>query len=247
MIIEYDGTGYAGWQRQLNGLSVQQVVEEALASATGSQTVIHAAGRTDAGVHAQGQVVHFDTQTTIPPGKISYALNTFLPEDIRIVSSSEVDGDFHARYGAKAKTYVYTIYNAEHASAIYRNLSAHARGGINVEDMKQAAKHIAGTHDFASFCASGSEVDTTARTVYSLEISSEPPFIKIQITGNGFLYNMVRIIAGTLLDVGRGKLRADDVIAIMEAKDRRKASATAPACGLILKQIYYNEDFLSEL
>ena len=242
LTVEYDGSGYAGWQRQKNGLSVQQVVEEAIEKATGAKTVIHAAGRTDAGVHALGQVVHFDTETTIPPQKISYALNTFLPEDIRIASSCEVSEDFHARYSAKAKTYVYTFYNAEHASALYRNLSAHARGEIDIDAMKKAAEKIVGTHDFASFCASGSEVDTTIRTVYSLEIiEHEPPFISLKITGNGFLYNMVRIIAGVLLDVGRGRLSSEDVADIIAAKDRRKASATAPACGLVLKEIYYDE------
>ena len=243
LTIEYDGSGYAGWQRQKNGLSVQQVVEEAIAAATGQQTVVYAAGRTDAGVHALGQVVHFDTQTTIPPEKISYALNTFLPEDIRIASSCETREDFHARFGAKAKTYVYTFYNAQHASALYRNLSAHARGEIDIDAMKQAAKQIVGTHDFASFCASGSEVETTVRTAYSLEINNEPPFIRLEITGSGFLYNMVRIIAGVLLDVGKGKLSPKDVADIMQANDRRKASATAPACGLVLKQIYYDNDF----
>ncbi len=246
LTIEYDGSGYAGWQRQKNGLSVQQVVEEAIAAATGQQTVVYAAGRTDAGVHALGQVVHFDTQTTIPPEKISYALNTFLPDDIRIASSCEVSEDFHARFGAKAKTYVYTFYNAEHASALYRNLSAHARGDIDVDAMNRAAKQIVGTHDFVSFCASGSEVETTVRTVHSLEITHEPPFINIEITGSGFLYNMVRIIAGVLLDVGKGKLLPEDVADIMRAKDRRKASATAPACGLVLKQIYYDDDFQSK-
>ena len=243
MTIEYDGTRYAGWQRQTNGIGVQQVVEEAIEKATGKKTVIYAAGRTDAGVHALGQVVHFDTDTTIPPEKISYALNSFLPDDIRIVSSQATDNEFHARFGAKAKTYVYTFYNAEHASALYRNLNAHARGDIDIETMKRAAKQIVGTHDFASFCASGSEVETTVRTVYSLEINNEPPFISLEITGSGFLYNMVRIIAGVLLDVGRGRLSSEDVEKIIAAKDRRKASATAPACGLVLKQIYYGDEY----
>lgn len=241
LIIEYDGTNYVGWQRQLNGLAVQQVVEEALEDLTGEKTVIHAAGRTDAGVHALGQVVHFDTNTTIPPDRLSFALNTRLPDDIRVVKSEQMDDDFHARFCAKAKTYVYTYYNAEHASAVYRNTSAHARGCLDIEAMKKAAEVLVGTHDFASFCASGSDVDTTVRTVFSIDVKPELPFIRIEVTGSGFLYNMVRIIAGTLLEAGQGRLKAGDVKAILEAKNRRKASPTAPAKGLVMKRIYYKK------
>lgn len=245
LIIEYDGTNYVGWQRQTNGLAVQQVVEEALEDLTGEKTVIHAAGRTDAGVHALGQVAHFDTSTTVPPERISFALNTRLPNDIRVVKSEETDDDFHARFCAKAKTYVYTYYNADHASAVYRNTSAHARGSLDIEAMKQAAEVLVGTHDFVSFCASGSDVDTTVRTVYSIDVKKELPFIRIEVTGSGFLYNMVRIIAGTLLEAGQGRLTAEDVKAILEAKNRRKASPTAPAKGLVMKKIYYEQqDFM---
>lgn len=245
LIIEYEGTNYVGWQRQKNGLSVQQVVEEAFEKASGQNVVLYSAGRTDSGVHAQGQVAHFDTNTTIPPEKISFAMNAHLPSDIRVKSSAEVSEDFHARYGAKAKTYVYTYINTAHPSAIYRNTTAHFRGDVDICAMKTAAQFLIGTHDFASFCASGSEVDTTIRTVYQLEITHDEPFIRIEITGSGFLYNMVRIIAGTLLDVGRGKTAADDVKAIIDAKDRNMASPTAPAKGLTMKQVYYDgESFM---
>jgi tRNA pseudouridine38-40 synthase len=241
LIVEYDGTNYVGWQRQTNGLSVQQVLEEAFEKVAGQRIVLYSAGRTDAGVHALGQVAHLDIDTTIPPEKLSFAVNVHLPADIKVVSTQAVSDDFHARYGAKAKTYVYTYINAEHSSAIYRNVSAHIRGDVDIGAMQQAAKHIVGTHDFASFCASGSEVDTTVREVYSLDVSRKEPFIRIEITGSGFLYNMVRIIAGTLLDVGRGKLKPSDVKDIMDAKDRNLASPTAPARGLMMKRVYYEE------
>ncbi|MBT3319174.1 MAG: tRNA pseudouridine(38-40) synthase TruA [Clostridia bacterium] len=241
LIIEYDGTNYVGWQRQTNGLSVQQVVEEAFEKASGSKAVLYSAGRTDAGVHARGQVAHLDTETSIPPEKISYAMNAQLPSDIRVVSSAAVSDEFHARYGAKAKTYVYTYINTQHPSAIHRNTTAHIRGDVDTSAMQQATKHIVGTHDFASFCASGGEVDTTVRTVYSLDVTRDEPFIKIEVTGSGFLYNMVRIIAGTLLDVGRGKLSVSAVKDIIAAKDRSMASPTAPARGLTMKQVYYDD------
>ena len=176
VIVEYDGTNYVGWQRQKNGISVQQVLEEAFEKAAGEKAVLHGAGRTDAGVHALGQVAHLDTSCSIPPEKISYAMNAHLPGDIKVVKSQKVNDDFHARYGAKVKTYIYTYFNAEHSSAIYRNTTAHVREEIDVGAMKQAAEHIIGTHDFLSFCASGSEVKTTTRTVYRLDIAREEPF-----------------------------------------------------------------------
>jgi len=239
--VEYDGTNYVGWQRQKNGTSVQQMLEDAFFAASGQRVGITGAGRTDAGVHAQGQAAHLDTDTTIPPEKLSFAMNAHLPADIKVTNSQEAGGDFHARYGAVAKTYIYTYYNAQHSSAIYRNTTAHVRGEIDVGAMKQAAQHITGTHDFLSFCASGSEVNTTTRTVYRLDIVREKPFLRIEITGSGFLYNMVRIIAGTLLDAGKGKIAADDVKKIIEGRDRSLASPTAPARGLVMKQVYYDD------
>jgi tRNA pseudouridine38-40 synthase len=245
LIVEYDGTNYVGWQRQKNGTSVQQMLEDAFFAAANERVSIIGAGRTDAGVHALSQTAHLDTNTTIPPQKISYAMNAHLPSDIRVKESSAVDDCFHARYGAKAKTYVYTYYNAPHASAIYRSFSAHVSGEIDIKAMSEAAKHVVGTHDFLSFCASGSEVDTSVRIVYKLQVTSEPPFIRIEITGSGFLYNMVRIIAATLMDVGKGRLHAGDLKAIITGKDRSLASATAPARGLMMKQVYYGgDDFL---
>lgn len=239
LIIEYEGTQYAGWQRQTNGVSVQEMLERAFYEASGEKAVMHGAGRTDAGVHAEAQVAHFDTHCTIPPNKISYAMNMLLPPDIRVKQSAEVSEDFHARFSAKAKTYRYTFYNHTHASAIYRNTTTHMHGRLDLPAMKAAAGFIRGTHDFASFCASGSDVKETTRTIHRLEITSQEPFIFIDVTGSGFLYNMVRIIAGTLIDVGMKKISPEYVKEIVNGKDRKLASPTAPARGLTLKEVHY--------
>ncbi len=239
LIIEYEGTGYAGWQRQTNGVSVQEMLERAFYEASGKKAVIHGAGRTDAGVHAEAQVAHLDTDCTIPPSKISYALNMLLPPDIRVKQSAEVSEDFHARFSAKAKTYRYTFYNHTHASAIYRNTTTHIHGRLYIPAMKAAASFIRGTHDFTCFCSSGSDVKDTVRTIYRLEITSQEPFVYIDVTGSGFLYNMVRIIAGTLIDVGKKRISPEYVKEIVSNKDRALASATAPARGLTLKEVHY--------
>ena len=240
LVIEYEGTNYAGWQRQTNGVSIQEVLERAFFKASGEKAVIFGAGRTDAGVHALAQVAHLDTACTIPPNKISHAMNMLLPEDIRVRSSCEAPDDFHAQFAAKAKTYRYAFYNDVHASAIYRNITTHIHGKIDIPAMKAAAAFIRGTHDFACFCASGSDVRDTVRTVYRLEITSREPFIYIDVTGSGFLYNMVRIIAGTLIDVGMKKIAPEYVKEIVAGRDRAKASATAPARGLTLMAVHYD-------
>ena len=239
LVIEYDGTNYAGWQRQKNGITVQEELEEAFFRASGERAVVHGAGRTDAGVHAEAQVAHLDTHCTIPANKISYAMNMLLPPDIVVRKSCEADKGFHARFLAKAKTYRYTFYNETHPSAIYRNTTTHVRGKIDISAMKNAAGYIRGTHDFACFCASGSDVIDTVRTVYRLAVTSDEPFIYIDVTGSGFLYNMVRIIAGTLIDVGQNKVSPEHVREVISGRDRTKASATAPARGLTLKEVHY--------
>ena len=239
LIIEYEGTNYSGWQRQKNGVSVQEMLERAFLEASGEYAVIYGAGRTDAGVHAEAQAAHLDTCCTIPVGKISYAMNMLLPADIRVKQSSEAPGDFHARYSATAKTYRYTFYNDTHASAIHRNTTTHIHGKIDISAMKAAAVFIRGTHDFACFCSSGSSVEDTVRTIYRLEITSHEPFLYIDVTGSGFLYNMVRIIAGTLIDVGLKRITPEYVKEIVGGRDRKLASATAPARGLTLKSVHY--------
>lgn len=239
LIVEYDGTNYAGWQRQKNGLSVQQALEEAFERASGERVSITGAGRTDAGVHALAQVAHFDTQCTIPPEKISYAINMYLSRDIRVKRSEQVAVDFHARFNACGKTYRYTIYNAPHPSAIYRNLSCHISGSLDLDAMRSAAAYLIGTHDFASFCAAGSEVKDTVRTIHALTITEELPFIHIEVTGSGFLYHMVRIIAGMLIDIGLSRIPPERMQEVLDKKDRNAASATAPAQGLTMLKVYY--------
>jgi tRNA pseudouridine38-40 synthase len=239
LTVEYDGTNYAGWQRQKNAVSVQEMLERSYYSACGETVSITGAGRTDAGVHALAQVAHFDTNSTIPAEKISFAMNMYLPEDIRARRSEEAAEGFHARFDAKGKTYRYTIHNGIHAPALQRHTAAHVRGRLDVAAMRKAARYIIGTHDFACFCASGSEVKSTVRTVHSLGITEQFPLIHMDITGSGFLYHMARIITGTLIDTGHGKLSPKDMREIIDGRDRNKAGATAPAQGLTLIAVYY--------
>lgn len=237
--IEYDGTNYAGWQTQKNAVTVQETIETAIFEATGETVRITGAGRTDAGVHALGQVAHFDITMPIPAEKLSYVLNLVLPEDIRVRESIGVQEEFHARRDAKAKHYRYAIYNAPHASALYRNMTAHVRQPLDVEKMKVAANFLVGQHDFAAFQATGSNLKGTVRTIYSLQVTQIAENIYIDITGNGFLYNMVRIIAGTLIEIGKGQKQPGDMATILAGVERKYAGATAPARGLTMMSVYY--------
>lgn len=240
LVIEYNGEKYCGWQRQNNGISIQQHIEQAIKKLTGVKTNVTGAGRTDAGVHALGQVAHFDTNSNIPADKFSYALNLLLPKDIRIKNSCEVDESFHARFSAQAKEYRYTIYNHEHASALYHDVSLHVRTKLNIEAMKRVANCFFGTHDFKAFMAAGSDVKDTVRTIYHIMITQDESFIYLDITGSGFLYNMVRIIAGTLIEAGKGRIGVEDIKGILEGKDRVYAGPTAAPKGLMLMKIYYD-------
>lgn len=237
--IEYDGTAYSGWQRQKNAPSVQETLEAAVRSATGERVALHGSGRTDAGVHALGQVAHFDTRTRIPPEQVAFALNFYLPDDIRVLRSSEVPDSFHARFGATSKTYRYVYRNHAQRSAVFRNFCAHEPRLLDIGAMRRAAAHLEGEHDFRSFCARAEDEKGTVRTVSSIEIRREGPYVILDVTGNGFLHNMVRIMAGTLAQVGKGNLEADDMPAILEARDRRRAGPTAPASGLFLVGVRY--------
>jgi len=239
LIVEYDGTAYSGWQMQDNARTVQGEVEHALKLLTGENIVVFSAGRTDKGVNAMGMAVHFDIDCTIPTEKFALILNNVLPPDIRAISSEQVHNEFHARYSAKGKQYVYKIYNAANASAIYRNTTMHIPVPLNIKAMKQAAKYFEGTQDFAAFCATGSKVKSTVRTVSSVEIDEQLPIISISVTGNGFLYNMVRIMAGTLIDVGKGKLKPEQIPEIIKSLDRTKAGITAEPQGLTLMKVFY--------
>ena len=251
-IISYDGTDYVGWQRQLNGVSVQEKMEVALSKIFGTPTTCTASGRTDSGVHAEGQVVHFDATTSIPVDKIPYAVNTELPDDISMLYCEVTADDFNARFSAKRKTYKYSLYSAPHRLPTLGRNHTHIISPLNIEDMKKGAEYIVGEHDFKCFEASGSVVKSTVRTVYGIDINVTKidsvkggafPSVKVDISvkGNGFLYNMVRIIAGTLVYVGMGKLTPEDVKEIILSKDRTKAGKTLPPEGLTLVSVEYQD------
>ena len=197
------------------------------------------ASRTDAGVHACGNVAVFDTESRIPGDKFSFALNQRLPEDIRIQESCEVDADFHPRYADTVKTYEYNILNRRFELPTKRLYAAFCYYPMDIERMNQAAAYLVGEHDFKSFCSAGAQVQTTVRTIYAVNVTKEDDMVHIRITGNGFLYNMVRIIAGTLMQVGTGLMEPEQVKEILEARDRSKAGPTAVAKGLTLVEIRY--------
>lgn len=240
LIIEYDGTDYAGWQRQNNAMTVQERVEQAVKKLTDETVCVHGASRTDAGVHALGQSAHFDTDSRIPADKFSYALNTLLPPDIRIVHSEEVDESFHSRFSGHGKRYRYLIWAAPHHGALNRRTHAHVIYPLDVEKMRSEAHDLVGTHDFGAFAASGSVVKDTVRTIYSAELQQNGHELELTIEGNGFLYNMVRIIAGTLIGVGSGKIEPGAFRRAIESGSRLDLGITAPAHGLTLIQVFYD-------
>ena len=220
-------------------MTVQQRIEENLFKVTGERICVQGSGRTDSGVHALGQVAHFDTNARMPAEKFAYALNTGLPADIRIRKSEEADESFHARFSAKKKHYRYTINNDIHASALCRNTQLHLHGALDFEAMARAAKVLEGSHDFAAFKAVECTLENTVRTLYRSEMSREGQLLYYDVVGSGFLYNMVRIIAGTLIEIGRGKYPAESMADILASKDRKRAGATAPAKGLMLMSVEY--------
>ena len=238
--VAYDGTGYCGWQIQPNGITIEEVLNDAIRKLTGEDLHVLGASRTDSGVHALGNVAVFDTESTIPPDRMTYALNQRLPEDVVVVESDEVSLDWHPRYQDRIrKTYEYRIYNAPAPNPLRRRYSAFVSFPMDVEKMRQGASYLVGEHDFVSFCNIKSRVEDTVRTVEDLEIFREGPEIVLRITGNGFLYNMVRIIAGTLIRVGRGFYTPEKVEEILKAKKRTEAGVTAPPEGLTLIKIEY--------
>ena len=222
-------------------MTVEEILNRELSALTGEEVKVIGASRTDAGVHAEGNVAVFDTETGIPAERIAYALNCRLPEDIVAVKSEEVPGDWHPRYQCSVKTYEYRILNREMPDPVCRRSTVHVSYPLNLGNMRTAAGYLKGEHDFKSFCSPHTEVKDTVRTVHSLEIEKEGDIITVRISGNGFLYNMVRIIVGTLINVGRGACPPEKVKEILEARDRRKAAATAPAKGLVLKYIRYGK------
>lgn len=245
--VAYDGTNYHGWQLQNNGITIESELNRALTELLGEEIRVIGASRTDAGVHALGNVAVFDTVSPIPAEKICYAVNARLPEDIRVTHSEEVAPDWHPRKCDSRKTYEYRIYRGEIQQPTRRLYTYHVYRELDVEAMQKAAAYLVGEHDFKSFCQENAQVETTVRTIYGIELEeygAEPAReeLVIRVTGGGFLYNMVRIIVGTLLEVGYGRWQPDDVLVILEKKDRSAAGPTAPAKGLTLVQYVFMEE-----
>lgn len=239
--IEYEGTAYCGFQRQLNGPSVQGEVEKALRKLLDQPITIIGASRTDAGVHALGQRAHFDMQHTIPAEKLPFALSGLLPRDIRVTEGRMVGPAFHARFDARGKTYSYLIFNRRQASALKRNFSAHVPLPLDVEAMQRSLQDLSGTHDFAAFQAAGGTAKTTNRTLQSLTLDKQGDEITLTLRGDAFLYNMVRIIAGTLIQIGLHKLSEDAFLQAFQSADRLALGPTAPAQGLTLCRVFYED------
>ena len=272
--VAYDGTEYSGWQVQPNAVTIEGELNKALKDLLGEEIQVIGASRTDAGVHSLGNVCVFDTESPIPAEKMSYALNTRLPEDIRVIESKEVEEDFHPRHCDSVKTYEYRIWNDKFPSPTLRLYSHFSYRDIDTDKMREAAAKLVGEHDFGAFCGAGSQVETTVRTIYSIEIIEEKleaavskqvdiipsdikeeesnnnidsfdkidkfgRMIRIRVIGSGFLYNMVRIIAGTLLDIGTGLMEVGDIDKCLETCDRSDAGPTAPACGLTMIGIQF--------
>ena len=242
LTIEYDGKDFNGWQKQPNKLNIQGEIERAIAELTGDEKIdLIASGRTDAGVHALGQVANFKTENmSIPIEKFALAVNTKLKKSIRVIKAEEVDERFHSRYTCKKKTYRFVINNNECESAIYRNLEYHMPVKLDIKKMQKAIKFFEGEHDFKGFKASGTSSKSSVRTIYKAEVKeAENGRIFIELTGNGFLYNMVRIIAGTLVDVGMGKIDVKDIPDIIKSGDRMRAGKTLSPNGLFLLKVEY--------
>lgn len=234
LTVAYDGTAYHGWQIQNNGITIESQLNKCLSELLGEEIAVIGASRTDAGVHALGNVAVFDTTNRMPAEKISYALNQRLPEDIRIQKSEEVAPDWHPRHCDSKKTYEYRIYRGQFMMPTRRLYSLFSYHAFDIKAMQAAAAFLEGEHDFKSFCQSGARVESTVRTIYEVTVEEQGPELVIRVCGNGFLYNMVRIIAGTLMEVGQGKRKPGDVKGILDALDRGAAGPTAPAHGLTL-------------
>ena len=237
--VAYLGTAYCGWQVQPNGISIEQVLNENLSDLFGEEIKVIGASRTDAGVHALGNVAVFDTESQMPGDKVSFALNQRLPEDIVIQGSKEVSPDFHPRHQKSVKTYEYRILNTTFDNPLRSSQTCFFYMKLDIDRMRAGASYLVGEHDFSSFCAPRTQVTDFVREIRSIDIEREGDEISIRISGNGFLYNMVRIIAGTLMEIGRGKLEPEDMESILAGRDRRLAGPTAPAKGLTLISIEY--------
>lgn len=232
--VAYDGTNYHGWQIQPNVVTIESVLNETLSELFREEIKVIGASRTDTGVHSLGNIAVFDTSARIPADKISYALNQRLPEDIRIQLSKEVAPDFHPRHQNSKKTYVYQILNCAFPIPVYRLYSYFTYVKLDVEKMQEAASYLVGEHDFKSFCSTRTVAETTVRTIYDIGVEKSGDMIRVRVTGSGFLYNMVRIIVGTLVEAGKGNIAPQQMADILNACDRAQAGPTLPACGLML-------------
>ncbi len=239
LTIEYDGKDFNGWQKQPNKLNIQGEIEKAIEEITGEKVDLIASGRTDAGVHALAQMANFKTNSNLPVEKYPIALNTKLKKSIRIQKAEEVEENFHSRYHCKKKTYRYIINNSKYGSSIYRNLEYFIPNKLNVEKMQEAVRYFEGEHDFKAFKASGTSSKSSVRIIYKTKVEKQGDRIIIELTGNGFLYNMVRIIAGTLIEVGLGKIEPNEIPRIIEKGERSRAGKTLPPQGLYLVKVEY--------
>ncbi len=237
--MAYRGTAYHGYQKQANGVTIQETVEKCLSRVLDTPVDICGCSRTDAGVHANGYCFSFKTDRQVPVRNIVRGTNGYLPSDITLLSCEEVPEDFHARFSSRGKEYVYLIHNSECRDPFAEDLKYHYRRKMDLELMRRASEYFVGTHDFSSFCSEASEKASTIRTVHELGITREGDLVKIRISGNGFLYNMVRIIVGTLLWVNEGKITPEDIPEIMKRSDRKLAGKTAQAHGLYLNRVFY--------
>lgn len=246
LVLQYDGTNFCGWQVQPGLRTVQGELENAVFSLTGEKVSVIASGRTDSGVHARGQVAHFDANSTVPPESFCRALNVFLPPDVKVIESRLAPENFHSRFSAKKKTYIYRFYKSSVELPLYSRYACRIDEKTDETAMNQAAQVLVGTHDFKCFMSSGSDVKNTVRTIYECRIYKNGDLLELKVCGNGFLYNMVRAIAGTLYFVGLGKSSVESVKAAIESKDRFFAGKTMPPQGLTLEEVFYLPEKSSE-
>ena len=245
LTVSYDGTNYCGWQVQPNGITIEEVLNKAICKLTGEETAVIGASRTDSGVHALRNVAVFDTESRIPAERFSYALNQRLPRDIVVVKSEEVPAEWHPRYQNTLKTYEYHIINTKTPIPTKRLYNYFVSFDLDVEQMRKGASYLLGEHDFAAFCCIRTNAKTTVRTITDLQIlqgGADGEEITIRVTGNGFLYNMVRIIAGVLIRVGRGFYEPEKVKELLDGAERTREAVTAPPQGLMLMEIKYGEE-----
>lgn len=240
VMMAFRGTKYHGYQRQNNALTVQEVTEAAVSKILNTPTTIHGCSRTDTGVHAEMFCFTFQTENMIPLRNFVRGINGYLPDDISVLSCEEAPLDFHARFSCKGKTYLYRIHCSESKNPFLKDLALHYRRPIDIDLMREAANKFIGTHDFGSFCADCSKKNDTVRTIYQFQIEINENDVRILVKGNGFLYNMVRILVGTLLDINEGRIKIDEIEDIMKARDRKLAGRTAPPHGLYLHEVYYD-------